>query len=381
MLTNIVAGMGINKSDIRAVIHFNMPNSFESYVQEVGRAGRDGLPAYCHVFLRSTNQDESELRRHIHANSIDRHVIRKLLRKIFVSCSCKSSCPKHEVAFSIEKTVRYLDISEEIISTLLCYLELHPKNYVKLLNPAYTICKVISYGGVAEIRNASKTCPPLAMALALHPSSSDQHQLEFPVVDVASVMGWDSGICKHKLKNLEWASGKRSKLTVQFMDLGFRLLAPGNLSDDELDETLDNLYSQVRDQETKALKQLCAVHKALTSVTNENNLSSSFNDENNSNLKTIIRDYFRAVDPLATVILESAGIQNEDLLVNDIKALITMYRDTQFTGRAVARIFHGIQSPNYPAVIWGRCKFWRRHLSDDFHDICRIATREILKMR
>lgn len=43
--------MGINKSDIRAVIHYNMPMTFESYVQEVGRAGRDGLPAHCHLFL------------------------------------------------------------------------------------------------------------------------------------------------------------------------------------------------------------------------------------------------------------------------------------------------------------------------------------------
>lgn len=43
--------MGINKSDIRAVIHYNMPMTFESYVQEVGRAGRDGLKAHCHLFL------------------------------------------------------------------------------------------------------------------------------------------------------------------------------------------------------------------------------------------------------------------------------------------------------------------------------------------
>ncbi len=84
MVATIAFGMGIDRSNIRFIIHAAMPKSMEHYQQEIGRAGRDNLPADCYLFYSA---GDFRIWEYIFRESSQRDMMMKKLSALYSYCA------------------------------------------------------------------------------------------------------------------------------------------------------------------------------------------------------------------------------------------------------------------------------------------------------
>ncbi|KAG0562918.1 hypothetical protein KC19_9G182700 [Ceratodon purpureus] len=370
VVATVAFGMGLDKSDIGSVIHYNMPRSLEHYVQETGRAGRDGKPAFCHLFLDDT--DYLKLRSLAHSDGADTFAVNKFLCRVFQS---PPDASKTMSSINVEQTANELDLKEEVMATLLSFMEVGDVQYVHVHSKLKATCNLSFYR-----TSATLLAKHSALVATIVQRCQPKHgHYTFQVPAIANEAGLSLFQVQQELQRLQSAG----EISYELQDLAFCfsvLEVPDDIC--ALTTSITARLSEVEKCKVAKLDAMYTAAAAAAAYRGEEKSTDSECTGQQLSLQNNISSYFsRCEVNLSTQSVPSIVESTSSFLRADIKVFLKTHENTSFTGRAVARIFHGLWSPAYPYAAWCKNHFWGRYSKTCFNAVREAATSQILELR
>jgi ATP-dependent DNA helicase RecQ len=241
VVATIAFGMGIDKADIRYVYHYNPPKSLENFSQEIGRAGRDGLPAICEMFL--CHEDLNVLENFVYGDTPTFESVRGLVGEIF---SLGETFDVGIDALASDHDIRLL-----VVRTLLTYLEL--LEYIEGGTPFFSVYQFKPLAASAEILARFEGERREFLHAVFKQSKKAKTWFHIDVDEAAKAIGSDRDRVVRALDYL----AEQSLLEVKSAGVRYRyrrLKTP-----DRLDALAQSLHRRTLDRETREIARLYQV--------------------------------------------------------------------------------------------------------------------------
>lgn len=179
IVATIAFGMGIDKADIRAIYHYNLPKSLENYMQEIGRAGRDGLPAHCEVL--ACPDDLTVLENFTFGDTPDSTALAELIRWLLAQ--------EDEFNISVHDLSQQWDIRPLVVTTLLTYLEL--EGILQATTPFYSQYRIAPQQPLDDITSQFDSQRADFLRRVFNSAKAGRVWLTLELTDAAAALGED----------------------------------------------------------------------------------------------------------------------------------------------------------------------------------------------